>query len=42
MLDEYYGLHGWNKYTGLQTRQTLEELDLKPVADRLEAAGCLP
>jgi len=42
MLDEYYGLHGWDKNTGLQTRQTLEELDLKSVADRLEAAGCLP
>jgi len=42
MLDEYYGLHGWDKNTGLQTRQTLEELDLKLVADRLEAAGCLP
>ena len=42
MLDEYYGLHGWDKETGLQTRETLEEIGLKPVADLLEAAGRLP
>jgi aldehyde:ferredoxin oxidoreductase len=42
MLDDYYSLHGWDKETGLQTRQNLEALGLKPVADRLEAAGCLP
>ena len=42
MLDDYYSLHGWDKETGLQTRQALEALDLKSIADRLEAAGCLP
>ena len=42
MLDEYYNLRGWDKETGLQTRQSLEALGLKPIADRLEEAGCLP
>jgi aldehyde:ferredoxin oxidoreductase len=41
MLDEYYGLHGWDAATGLQTREGLEGLGLKNVADRLEAAGRL-
>lgn len=40
-LDEYYGLHGWDPGTGLQTREGLEELGLMVVADRLEAAGFL-
>jgi aldehyde:ferredoxin oxidoreductase len=31
MLDEYYSLHGWDKETGLQTRQALEALDLLTV-----------
>jgi len=41
MLDEYYRLHGWDVETSLQTRETLENLDLKLVADRLEEAGKL-
>jgi aldehyde:ferredoxin oxidoreductase len=41
MLDEYYSLHSWDRETGLQTRQILEELDLKNVADRLETVGLL-
>jgi aldehyde:ferredoxin oxidoreductase len=40
-LDEYYSLHGWDPATSLQTRKGLEELGLKLVADRLEAAGIL-
>ncbi len=42
MLDEYYGLHGWDPETGWQTRETLVSLGLTGVADRLEAAGRLP
>lgn len=37
MLDEYYALRGWNKETGIPTRQKLEELGLRAVADELEA-----
>jgi aldehyde:ferredoxin oxidoreductase len=42
MLDEYYELHGWDKETSYPTRKTLEELDLKSVADDLEKIGKLP
>jgi len=42
MLNEYYELHGWDQITGWQTRQCLEALDLKSVADDLERAGRLP
>ena len=35
MLDEYYSERGWNQRTGIPTRQTLERLDLKYVADDL-------
>ncbi|MBW2311242.1 MAG: hypothetical protein JRF35_09225 [Deltaproteobacteria bacterium] len=42
MLDEYYELHGWDKATGWQTRECLEGLGLKSVADDLEKAGRLP
>lgn len=42
MLDEYYRLCGWDKATGWSTRAKLEELDLKDVADELEAIGKLP
>jgi aldehyde:ferredoxin oxidoreductase len=41
MLDEYYGLHGWDKETGLQTRRSLQDVDLADVADDLEKAGRL-
>ncbi len=42
MLDEYYGLHGWDPETGWQTKETLASLGLTGVADTLEAAGRLP
>lgn len=35
MKDEYYTLRGWDKKTGIPTRQKLEELDLKDVADEV-------
>jgi len=41
MLDEYYTLHGCDANSGLQTRESLEVVDLKAVADRLEKAGKL-
>ena len=41
MLDEYYSLHGWDAESGLQTVDSLEAVDLKAVADRLEEAGKL-
>jgi aldehyde:ferredoxin oxidoreductase len=36
MLDEYYAERGWDQKTGIPTRQTLEKLGLKYVADDLE------
>ena len=36
MLDYYYEFRGWNKRTGIPTREKLEELELKYVADSLE------
>jgi aldehyde:ferredoxin oxidoreductase len=36
MKHEYYELRGWDKATGLQTREKLEELHLKDVANELE------
>ncbi len=41
MLDEFYGLQGWDIKTGLQTRQGLEALEMHDIAKRLEAAGRL-
>jgi aldehyde:ferredoxin oxidoreductase len=41
MKDEYYQLRGWNVDTGLQTRASLEALELKEVADDLEQRGFL-
>ncbi len=40
MLDEYYKVRGW--VDGRPTREKLEELDLKWLADRLEEEGLLP
>ena len=37
----FYALEGWDTTTGQPTRGTLEELDLKDVADALESAGKL-
>jgi aldehyde:ferredoxin oxidoreductase len=42
MLDRYYELHGWDKETSWPTRETLEMLELKDVADYLEDLGKLP
>jgi aldehyde:ferredoxin oxidoreductase len=36
MLDDYYDIRGWNKETGIPTRNKLQELGLKFVADELE------
>ena len=41
MKDEYYRIRGWDIATGLQTRQPLESLGLKDVADDLEQRGLL-
>jgi len=38
MLDEYYSIHGWDCETGWQTKETLQELELDEVAQRLEKA----
>lgn len=35
MLDDYYEARGWDKRTGVPTREKLEELGLKEVADDL-------
>jgi len=42
MLDEYYGLHGWDVKTGRPTRDILETLGLHDVADQLEQMEKLP
>jgi aldehyde:ferredoxin oxidoreductase len=39
MLDHFYRLRGWNKKTGIPTRDKLESLELRYVADNLEALG---
>ena len=39
MLDEYYAERGWNKMTGIPTRETLEKLELAYVATELERLG---
>jgi aldehyde:ferredoxin oxidoreductase len=41
MLDEYYELHGWDKKTSLQKRETLISLDLYTVAEKLDKEGKL-
>ncbi|MFX0202105.1 MAG: aldehyde ferredoxin oxidoreductase family protein [Candidatus Hodarchaeota archaeon] len=42
VLDEYYALHGWDEKTSWPTRETLEKLDLRDIADILEKAEKLP
>jgi aldehyde:ferredoxin oxidoreductase len=39
MLDYFYEFRGWNKQTGVPTREKLEELELGYVADQLENLG---
>ena len=41
MLDEYYEARGWDNESGMPTRQKLEELGLKSVAEDLESQGKL-
>jgi len=36
MLDEYFELHNWDKYSGWPTEEALEELNLREVADELK------
>ncbi len=42
MLDEYYGLHGWDLKTSWPRRATLEKLDLGRVGEELAGLGRLP
>ncbi len=37
MLDEYYGLHGWDRETGWQTTKCLDELELNEVKEQLRS-----
>ena len=41
LKDEYYKLRGWNVGSGYQTRETLENLDLKDIANDLEQGKLL-
>ncbi len=41
VLDEYYDWRGWERQTGLQTREKLESLDLGDVAEVLAEDGAL-
>lgn len=42
VMDEYYDRVGWDGRTGWPTRQRLEALDLKKIADELQTIGKLP
>ncbi|MBC7218896.1 MAG: aldehyde ferredoxin oxidoreductase family protein [Hadesarchaea archaeon] len=42
MLDEYYGLRGWDQKTGLIPGKKLEELGLDYVAEELKRLGKIP
>ena len=39
MKEAWYTVHGWNKETGIPTRERLESLGLKDIADDLERRG---
>jgi len=41
MLDRFYEVSGWDRLTGVPTREKLEELDLRDVADDLKRMGRL-
>lgn len=41
MLDEYYEASGWNVKTGVPTKEKLEEMELKDVAEELAKLGKL-
>lgn len=42
LLTEYYALRGWDPRSGIPTRENLERLGLKYVADELESHGPYP
>ncbi|MFC1871919.1 aldehyde ferredoxin oxidoreductase C-terminal domain-containing protein, partial [Chloroflexota bacterium] len=42
LLDEYYELRGWDKETGLPTREKLADLGLSDIANDLRQRGKLP
>jgi len=42
LKDRYYKMRGWDVKTGRPTREKLEELGIKEVADELEKLGLLP
>jgi aldehyde:ferredoxin oxidoreductase len=42
MVDDYYDERGWDIETGIPTRETLEEIGLRDVADDLAEQGILP
>lgn len=42
MLDEYYGMHGWDRHSSWPTPQVLKELELEDVAQLLQAKGKTP
>lgn len=42
LLDLYYEKRGWDKKTGIPTREKLESLGLKDIANELEKLGKLP
>ena len=42
VLDEYYRLRGLDRETGIPTRQKLESLGLKDIANDLASRGILP
>jgi aldehyde:ferredoxin oxidoreductase len=39
LLDEYYEVRGWDRFTTAPSRQTLESLGLNSIADDLEEKG---
>ncbi len=41
MLDDFYRLRGWNRKTGIPTRERLEKLELGYVADNLTDLGLI-
>jgi aldehyde:ferredoxin oxidoreductase len=41
MKDEYYHLRGWDAASGLQTKATLDAMDLKDVAEGLQEKGLI-
>jgi aldehyde:ferredoxin oxidoreductase len=39
LLDEFYSIKGWDLSSGIPTREKLEKVDLKDVADELDKLG---